>query len=68
VVRLHVAPKGVAGRHPALDVCVRLPAHQRWADVLAGVADDPSEDVVLVWGWRRGCDGDGPKLNKYNII
>ncbi len=30
--------------------------------MLSDVADDPSEEVVLVRGRRRGCHGDGPKL------
>jgi hypothetical protein len=39
VVRLHMAPEGGADRCPALDVHVCLPARQRRADVLSGVAD-----------------------------
>ncbi len=55
VVHLHVASKGAAGQRPALDVHVR----QHRADVLGGVANDPSEDVVLVRGRRRqGHHGD----------
>jgi hypothetical protein len=57
VVHLHVAPKGAIGRHLTLDVRVRLPTRQRGANMLGGVADDPSEDVVLVWGRRRGRHG-----------
>jgi hypothetical protein len=57
-----MALKGVAGRRLAIDVHVRLSARQRRADVLGGVADDLSEDVVFVRGRWRGCHGDGCKL------
>ncbi len=62
VVHLHMAPKGAASRRPTLDVRIRVPARQRRADVLGGVADDPNEDVVLVQGRRWGRHGDEPKL------
>ncbi len=65
VVRLHVAPEGIANRRPTLDVRICLPARQHQADVLGGVADDPNEEEVLIRGRRRGRHGDELSYKSY---